>query len=301
MRVDTAETAAVSVAPAASSRVARDGEIGVRGARIAYRQWGSDTDFPVLALHGWLDNAASFDALAPQLEGYRVIAVDLPGHGRSSHRSADGSYNIWDDLPDLVALVREFGLQRYGLLGHSRGAVIATLMAAIEAPAVSSMVLLDGIIPPPFDAADTVKQLRTYAHDYGLRAPRAAHVFATSMDAVDARCKATGIDRGAAGMLVARSLEQAEGGFRWCTDARLRYASALKFGQEHVRNVLGSLQLPGLLIAASGSDPGRIADHPSIAWYRALEVVHIEGCHHCHMLAQSRDIAAYILKFWRAL
>ena len=290
----------MSDALAASSRVAREGHIEVRGARIAYRQWGSDEDYPVLALHGWLDNAASFDALAPRLEGYRVIAVDLPGHGRSSHRSADGSYNIWDDLPDLVALVREFGLERYGLLGHSRGAVIATLMAAIEAPAVSSLVLLDGIIPPPFEEADTVKQLRSYAHDYGRRAPRAARVFVTPADAVDARCKATGIDRGAAEMLVARSLEQVDGGFRWCTDARLRYASALKFGHEHLRNVLGSLQLPGLLIAASSSNAGRIADHPSMAWYRALEVVHIDGCHHCHMLAQSREIAAHILKFWSA-
>ena len=290
----------MSVALAGSLRVAREGQVALRGSRIAYRQWGADGDFPVLALHGWLDNAASFDALAPLLEGYRVIAVDLPGHGRSSHRSADGCYNIWDDLPDLVGLVREFGLERYGLLGHSRGAVIATLMAAIEAPAVSSLVLLDGMIPPPFDEADTVRQLRSFAHDYGRRPPRAARVFATPGDAVEARCKATGIDRAAAEMLVARGIEQVDGGFRWCTDARLRYASALKFGQEHLRHVLGALELPGLLIAASEGNAGRFADHPAMAWYGALEVVRVAGCHHCHMLAQADEIAARILKFWRA-
>ena len=149
----------MSVALAGSLRVAREGQVALRGSRIAYRQWGADGDFPVLALHGWLDNAASFDALAPLLEGYRVIAVDLPGHGRSSHRSADGCYNIWDDLPDLVGLVREFGLERDGLLGQLRGAVIATLMAAIEAPAVKSLGLLDGKIPPHVYEADTVTKL----------------------------------------------------------------------------------------------------------------------------------------------
>lgn len=276
----------------------RDGEIVVRAQRLAYREWGDAEGQPVLALHGWLDNAASFDALGPRLAGRRVIAVDLPGHGLSDHRPAQGTYNIWDDLPDLSWATRELGLERFALIGHSRGAVIATLLAAVEPDRVSSLVLLDGMLPPSFDPANTVRQLSDFAHDYGRREPGPGREFATVEEAVAARCHATGIDARAASMLVPRSLRASEAGFRWRTDPRLRYASALKLGREHVRNVLGSLAQPGLLIAASGGMAQRLEQSEVVDWYRGLVVERVEGCHHCHMLEQSEWIAGRILAFW---
>ena len=54
--------------------------------RLTARAWGPTDGVPVLALHGWLDNAASFDALAPQLPETRLVALDLPGHGGSEPR-----------------------------------------------------------------------------------------------------------------------------------------------------------------------------------------------------------------------
>ena len=168
-----------------SARAApREHAITARGARLAWRQWGEDHEYPVLALHGWLDNAASFDALGPLLVGHRLIALDLPGHGLSDQRGPHGSYNIWDDLPDLVWLTAELGLVRYALLGHSRGAAIATLLAAIEPDAVSSLVLLDGMLTPMFREEDTVAQLRQFAHDYGRRRSRGPRVFTGVEEAV---------------------------------------------------------------------------------------------------------------------
>jgi pimeloyl-ACP methyl ester carboxylesterase len=62
-------------------------EIG--GLRLAARVHGPADGRPVLAAHGWLDNAASFDHLAPLLPGLRLVALDLAGHGRSGHRVGD--------------------------------------------------------------------------------------------------------------------------------------------------------------------------------------------------------------------
>ena len=40
----------------------------------------------LLALHGWLDNAASFIPLQGSLSAFDLVALDLPGHGGSAHR-----------------------------------------------------------------------------------------------------------------------------------------------------------------------------------------------------------------------
>ena len=59
---------------------------GGRGGLAALR--GGDPQGPkLLALHGWLDNAASFAPMAAHLAAFDLVALDLPGHGASSHRA----------------------------------------------------------------------------------------------------------------------------------------------------------------------------------------------------------------------
>ena len=50
---------------------------------LAAHLFGPADGLPVIALHGWLDNANSFSRLAPQLKGLRIVALDLAGHGYS--------------------------------------------------------------------------------------------------------------------------------------------------------------------------------------------------------------------------
>src|SRR5690625_7580011 len=84
---------------------------------------------PVLALHGWLDNSASFNVLAPQLKNLHLVALDLAGHGQSDHRPGSAPYNIWEDVAEIFAVADQLGWSRFALMGHSRGAMISMLAA----------------------------------------------------------------------------------------------------------------------------------------------------------------------------
>jgi pimeloyl-ACP methyl ester carboxylesterase len=59
---------------------------------LAAHLFGPQDGIPVIALHGWLDNANSFARLAPKLEGLRILALDMAGHGHSDHRPPGSAY-----------------------------------------------------------------------------------------------------------------------------------------------------------------------------------------------------------------
>ena len=119
----------------------------VNGLKLCGLCWGNPRQAPLLMLHGWLDNAASFRMLAPLLRDFYVVALDLTGHGRSDRRSDDASYQIWDDLPEILGIVQQLGWSRFDLLGHSRGAIIAGLLASAFPERIKQLILLDAISP----------------------------------------------------------------------------------------------------------------------------------------------------------
>ena len=65
----------------------------VAGTTVAGLRSAAAQGTRVLALHGWLDNAASFIPLAAALPGLDLVAIDLPGHGHSAHMPPGTQYN----------------------------------------------------------------------------------------------------------------------------------------------------------------------------------------------------------------
>ena len=101
----------------------------------------------LLALHGWLDNAASFAALAPYLSDYDFYAFDFPGHGRSSHFPKSQAYQIFDYVRFGVTFIRQMEWDSVYLLGHSLGASIALLMSAMLPEQVKGLCLIESLGP----------------------------------------------------------------------------------------------------------------------------------------------------------
>lgn len=271
----------------------------VHGLQMAGLSWGEPGSEPVLALHGWLDNAASFSLLAPLLGGCQVVALDLTGHGRSAWRSDDAGYQIWDDLPEIVAIADALGWTSFNLLGHSRGAVIGTLLASAVPQRVRRLVLLDAVLPEPLAEGEFSRQLGRFLSDKRRFLQRRHRVFATVDAAVATRAQ-RGLGAPAAQLLVQRNLRECAGGFTWTTDPRLQGASAVKLTAGQAQTVLECVAAPTLLLHAR---EGHVSKHPEITaiaqrCIRQLSVEQVAGGHHFHMedavSAVARSVTAFL-------
>lgn len=96
----------------------------VNGARLWYAEWGAGRPgTPVLLLHGGYGNSSYYGHLIRLLvaRGYHVVAVDSPGHGRSTRSDAPLTYHLMAD--DVVALLEALGIPKVSLVGWSDGGV----------------------------------------------------------------------------------------------------------------------------------------------------------------------------------
>src|SRR4051812_13559398 len=79
-----------------------DRNVTVNGLRIHYLEWDTPGQPPLILLHGIARVAHAFDHLAPHFAAnYRVIAVDMRGHG-DSEWDAQGSYIVEDYTKDIA-------------------------------------------------------------------------------------------------------------------------------------------------------------------------------------------------------
>ncbi|MGF6616578.1 pimeloyl-ACP methyl ester carboxylesterase [Pseudomonas sp. YL-218 TE3947] len=115
---------------------------------LAAHLFGPEDGLPVIALHGWLDNANSFARLAPKLKGLRIIALDMAGHGHSGHRPNGAGYALWDYAHDVLQVAEQLGWKRFALLGHSLGAIVSLVLTGSLPERVTHLALIDGVIPP---------------------------------------------------------------------------------------------------------------------------------------------------------
>lgn len=270
----------------------------INGLRLAGLAWGEQGQQPVLALHGWLDNAASFSQLAPRLENCHVVALDLTGHGHSDHRSADASYQIWDDLPEILGVMDALGWEQCHVIGHSRGAIIAGLLAAAFPERITRLVLLDAVSPEAIAAEDVARQMRRALLDKQRLGASESKIFASVEEAVHSRAS-RGLPHAAARMLVMRNQRRCKGGVTWTTDARLHGASAVKLTDAQIRAVLESLTMPVLLMLAADTPADRqdyLAEHAR-SLIRDIRIRKITGGHHFHMEKGAAEAAQAITTF----
>lgn len=285
-----------------ANEVAIERRFTVGDMEYAAKIWGDPAAPPVLALHGWLDNAASFDILAPLLNSHSVVAVDLAGHGLSSHRPHNGSYLIWSDLLELLDIADQLEWDKFDVLGHSRGGMISTLLAIAAPERVGKLVTLDTLMPISSSPNDATNNLRQYIRDERKFLQRkeqqtAQKPFADLDRAIKARQALMPIADESARKILTRGTRAVDGGFVWRHDERLKGRSAVKLSKEQNDQLLADLEAPTLCLHTDGA----LRMSPDLAVYgREIKSIHlqrIDGNHHFHMEQQAPEAAERISSF----
>ncbi len=254
---------------------------------LAALSFGNPANPKVFALHGWLDNAASFVPLAGLLEEFHIVAIDLPGHGRSAHRPRGTNYHLVDYVADVGHGVKSLGWDQFHLLGHSLGAGVSIVYAATFPEQIEKLVLIDGLGPTTGGADTASARLRKSIHA-GLSAASRPNSNGRAYDEwnklIGARGQASPISIEGAELLVRRGATEIDGAITVNSDRRLKHPSAQYLSEDVVLHFIRAVAAPTqLILARQGMVKNQTSSKNRIAAFSNLVVNEFEGQHHMHM------------------
>ncbi len=254
---------------------------------LAALEWGNPDGVPVVAIHGWLDNAASFSCLAESLDlsAIRLIAIDLPGHGRSDHRGEGQIYHLLEYVVDVVGAIKALDLKSPVLLGHSLGGIVALLTSVAVPTKISQLILLDSFGPMVDKEDDVALQLKKAISKICFTESRPQKLYQSIEEAINVRLGGFGkISREAARVLLERGLTKTSEGYTWSTDSRLREPSMMRLSESQVRGVMSNVQCSTCLIAGTeGYVSLETSKNSRLGYISKLETHQVSGHHHFHM------------------
>jgi len=270
--------------------------VAINGLELAVKTWGNPVLPPVIGLHGWLDNAATFDKLAPLVDSHYWIIPDLSGHGLSAHRGIAVDYSLSSYCFEVMALADSLSLDRFVVVGHSMGGGVANLLAGLYPKRIEKLVLLDVIGTLTTPAEDTLEQMRKGLDQRLERTPRKAGLYSTRDKAVEARAK-KGIDLEAAHILGKRGIAKQEQEYYWCHDQRLTLRSLLSMTDDQLAPFMEAICCPVLVIGSQEAVIRQQVIQERVALVKDIRLENLLGGHHQHLDGDVPGIADLLKEF----
>ncbi|XP_050045276.1 serine hydrolase-like protein [Dermacentor andersoni] len=289
-------------------------QIPIPYGHLAAKQWlpmcVEDPHQRVLLLHGFQDNAGSFDPLVPRLDPrWHAVALDFTGHGLSSHLPKGAPYLSMQFLLDISRAVNHLGWSQFSMIGHSMGGGAALNYACIFPERVQNLVLIDVFAPwyeQPSKVSQTIRavlegnmQLEqkdlsrppVYTEEEVIKLYRHSIVPGYLPDNIRTLmkrgCKPVG-----------------DGRYILTKDIRLKYihwiradrAALKEYYRGYTNNLLVVMAVPGL--------GGLPANHKIVSDIcaqncRTFQIVEVEGNHHVHM-THPDEVASHIRRFCKS-
>ncbi len=276
---------------------------------------------PVLCLHGYLDNAASFLPLMQEaiqhdcLTHRHIIALEWPGHGHSEHRSVGAHYYFFDYVSDLLALFTKNNWQAIDIVAHSMGGMVASAFAAAFPEKVKSLTLIDslGFICAPAEQATNQLRQGILSRNKKVNVSRAF----SEDTAVKARLNVCDLQEPHAKLIVQRSLVKVSDKarsktetttkstdpsplFSWRSDPRLRTISPYRLTLAQAQQLLSDIKCPVQLVYG---DKGMDMVKKGLSLFSScltdFTSIKISGGHHVHM-EQTEQLYNLLNNFYQA-
>jgi len=212
---------------AALDAAVQEGATTVDGASIAYRMWGEPAHRSIVLVHGGAAHSRWWDHIAPLLtssassggdnppmppRGWRVVAVDLSGHGDSDRRDR---YSLDTWAREVLEVVAEAGTAAASVvIGHSMGGLVTLRLATLAGSQIAGAVAIDSPVRDMAPEDRAARQHRAFGPLRVYPTPEAAVVRFRPIP--DQPTLAYIADH-----VAATSIRPAEGGWTWKFDPRV--------------------------------------------------------------------------------
>ncbi|XP_076634599.1 putative serine hydrolase [Colletes latitarsis] len=268
-------------------------EIKVPWGKIAAKLWGTENKQPILALHGWQDNAASFDIIAPYLlKNIPVMAIDFPGHGFSSWLPPGLMYSDLIYITLMQRIKQYFGWDKVKIMAHSLTGLATFYYSSYFPNEVEYIILLDGVFTIGVSRSEyhtnfsknlsKLLELETFVNEKKYTKKEAMDKWISSIK--------NSLDEDTCKILMTRGVTEVEHGmYVFNRDPRLKFLPEFsQYTNEHINAYAKFITCPCLFITAKHS---HISDKVNILYNfntmrKTNENVYwheVPGTHHIHM------------------
>ncbi|CAH0526680.1 alpha/beta hydrolase [Vibrio hippocampi] len=257
---------------------------------IAYLEWlpQQPAVHTLVFIHGWMDNLASFhpfqSLIAEHGENWRVIMLDLPGHGHSSHKSDSNYYHFFDYIDDLAQVLDKIQAVKPVLIGHSLGALIASCYSACFSESVAGLVQIEGHFPIAEDDSHVVARLKSSIQSRKQWRSSETKKLPSFEMAVQMRMRATKLDCDTVSPIVERDViwRSDTQAWYWRHDRRLKCESIYRMTPQHSKQLMASVTVPHLVILGR-QGYRQLQQTQYLELLTRANIVYVDGDHHCHL------------------
>lgn len=276
---------------------------------LAALEWGNrDAPHKILCMHGWLDNAGSFERLIPFIldhgdnkNKYHIVAMDQPGVGHSSHKPAGADYTDFSNVLEMRRVIQHLKWDKVILLSHSLGAHLSFLYCCVFPDQVEAMISIDLTHPITRQIRNWNLAIANSIEDHfkseyhheddpttNIRVPVYSEIDAIKrlMDGHSAS-----LTRESAEVLLKRGAKKQRWGYTFNRDVRHRHLSLeFRLDDEAMLKYLADPFRTKLFVIRAARSPYHRPEEIRMKYYELFEKncpifqdVLLDGTHHLHM------------------